>query len=606
MAGRIPDKFIDELLARVDIVDVIDAHVPLRKAGKDYKACCPFHEEKTPSFTVSPDKQFYHCFGCGAHGTAIGFLLEYERLNFPEAVKYLAARVGLTLPTEAQEAAGASDENEKLLAILQQAARYYQRQLREHPQAGAVKDYLKNRGLSGEIAAEFGLGYAPDGWHNLLQALGPDQAAQEALLHAGLVAQKEPGRYYDRFRQRVIFPIHDYRGRIVGFGGRVFGKGEPKYLNSPETPLFHKGRELYGLFRARETLKREQHVLVVEGYMDVVALAQFGINYAVATLGTATTRDHLERLFRHAPEVVFCFDGDRAGREAAWRALETALPVLHDGRQASFLFLPDGEDPDSLVRKEGATGFAERLKAAAPLPEFFLETLSQQVDLDRLDGRARLVELARPLLSKLGQSALRELMVGRLAERSRLEPGNLSTLLFNGDKRADSRRAPTGGVPTRTRRTQPLQAGHRPSLIAMGIGFLLQRPALARELPETDALDRGLLAQLDQPGMALLLELMELLSDDPDLHAGAIIERYKYSKYRDSLVRLATWDGPITHQDISAEFRGLIEGLYEQAIKQATERLYRKENLSSPEKAELQRLTQLQQSLKDKRKAQPA
>lgn len=612
MAGRIPDKFIDELLARVDIVDVIDAHVPLRKAGKDYKACCPFHEEKTPSFTVSPDKQFYHCFGCGAHGTAIGFLLEYERMSFPEAVKYLAARVGLTLPTEAQETTGAGDESEKLLTVLQEAARYYQRQLREHPQAGIAKDYLKNRGLSGEIAAEFALGYAPDGWHNLLQALGTDRAAQEALLQAGLTAQKEPGRYYDRFRQRVMFPIHDYRGRIVGFGGRVIGKGEPKYLNSPETPLFHKGRELYGLFRARETIKREQRVLVVEGYMDVVALAQFGINFAVATLGTATTRDHLERLFRYAPEVVFCFDGDRAGREAAWRALETALPVLHDGRQASFLFLPDGEDPDSLVRKEGTAAFVQRLRTATPLPELVFETLSKQVDLGRLDGRAKLVELARPLLSKLGQSALRELMVGRLAELSRLEAGNLSTLLFNGEKRADPRgipggAAPPGGrAPTGSRRTQPLQPGHRPSLIAMGIAFLLQRPALARELPETGALDRGLLAQLDQPGMTLLLELIELLSDEPDLRAGTIIERYKHSKYRDSLVRLATWDGPITHQDISAEFRGLMEGLYEQAIKQATERLYRKEHLSSPEKAELQRLTQLQQSLKEKRKAQPA
>ncbi len=305
MPGKIPEKFIDDLLSRVDIVDVIDARVPLKKAGKDYKACCPFHEEKTPSFTVSQDKQFYHCFGCGVHGSAIGFLMEYEHMSFPEAVKDLAQRAGVTVPHDTQYAQDKPDVTAPLLDVLGQADRFYRRMLREHPQAQEAIDYLKRRGLSGEIAADFGLGFAPDGWDNLLKAVGTTEESRAALLTAGLLVKKDAGGYYDSFRHRVMFPIHDHRGRHIGFGGRVLDQGEPKYLNSPETPLFHKGRELYGLYRARDALKRTGRALVVEGYMDVVALAQFGLDYAVATLGTATTRDHLERLFRHVPEVVF-------------------------------------------------------------------------------------------------------------------------------------------------------------------------------------------------------------------------------------------------------------------------------------------------------------
>ncbi|MDH3311393.1 MAG: DNA primase, partial [Gammaproteobacteria bacterium] len=422
MAGRIPKQFIDELLTRSDIVDVIDARVPLRKAGKDYKACCPFHEEKTPSFTVSADKQFYHCFGCGAHGSAIGFLMDYDHMSFVEAVEELAARAGLTVPKEA----GAAFEKEKdtgadLIELMREAVRFYRQQLREHPQAPRVVNYLKGRGITGEIANEFNLGFAPEGWDNLLRALGKDDNSREALARAGLAVKKDSGGYYDRFRDRVMFPIEDHRGRIVAFGGRIIDKGEPKYLNSPETPLFHKGRELYGLFHAREAIKRENRVMVVEGYMDVVALAQFGIDFAVATLGTATTRDHLERLFRHAPDVIFCFDGDRAGREAAWRALENVLPVLREGRQISYLFLPENDDPDTLVRKEGREAFLARLRKAIPLPDYLFDSLSRQVDLGRLDGRARLVELARPLLSNMPAGILREMMLGRLAELSRLE-----------------------------------------------------------------------------------------------------------------------------------------------------------------------------------------
>ncbi|MDH5488252.1 MAG: DNA primase, partial [Gammaproteobacteria bacterium] len=474
MAGRIPKQFIDELLTRSDIVDVIDARVPLRKAGKDYKACCPFHEEKTPSFTVSADKQFYHCFGCGAHGSAIGFLMDYDHMSFVEAVEELAARAGLTVPKEA----GAAFEKEKdtgadLIELMREAVRFYRQQLREHPQAPRVVNYLKGRGITGEIANEFNLGFAPEGWDNLLRALGKDDNSREALARAGLAVKKDSGGYYDRFRDRVMFPIEDHRGRIVAFGGRIIDKGEPKYLNSPETPLFHKGRELYGLFHAREAIKRENRVMVVEGYMDVVALAQFGIDFAVATLGTATTRDHLERLFRHAPDVIFCFDGDRAGREAAWRALENVLPVLREGRQISYLFLPENDDPDTLVRKEGREAFLARLSKAIPLPDYLFDSLSRQVDLGRLDGRARLVELARPLLSNMPAGILREMMLGRLAELSRLET---VTLPLNAG-------SPEPPPPT-AREFRSSSRGPRepPSVVRLAIAILLQRPELARSV----------------------------------------------------------------------------------------------------------------------------
>ena len=391
MAGRIPTSFIDEVVSRTDIVDIIDSRVPLKKAGHEYKACCPFHEEKTPSFTVSPSKQFYHCFGCGAHGTSIGFLMEFDHMEFIEAVEHLANRLGLEIPREEDDRpAPKKEKTADLLDVLQQATSYYQEQLRHHPNAADATDYLKQRGLTGQVAARFGLGFAPAGWDNLLSHLNNKGHKAEQLLSAGLVTRKSEQQVYDRFRHRIIFPIEDHRGRVVGFGGRAIGDDEPKYLNSPETPVFHKGSELYGLYRARGAIKEAGKAVVVEGYMDVVALSQFGIDYAVATLGTATTRNQLERLFRHADEVVFCFDGDRAGRDAAWRALETALPSMHEGRQTGFLFLPQGEDPDSIVRAEGKEGFETRLTQALPLPEYLVHQLRAQTDLSRIDGRARL------------------------------------------------------------------------------------------------------------------------------------------------------------------------------------------------------------------------
>jgi DNA primase len=582
MAGRIPKQFIDELLTRSDIIDVIDARVPLRKAGKDYKACCPFHEEKTPSFTVSADKQFYHCFGCGAHGSAIGFLMDYEHMSFVEAVEELAARAGLTVPKEA----GAAFEKDKdtgadLIELMREAARFYRQQLREHPQAGRPVEYLKGRGITGEIARDFDLGFAPDGWDNLLRALGKDDATREALARAGLVVKKDSGGFYDRFRDRVMFPIEDHRGRIVAFGGRVIDKGEPKYLNSPETPLFHKGRELYGLFHARDAIKRENRVLVVEGYMDVVALAQFGIDFAVATLGTATTRDHLERLFRHAPEVIFCFDGDRAGREAAWRALDNALPVLREGRQISFLFLPEGEDPDTLVRKEGQEAFLARLKKALPLPDYLFDTLSRQVDLGRLDGRARLVELARPLLSKMPAGVLRQMMLDRLGELSLMDPDKLPVSAANPDQ------------PVPQRGFRPSGSGPRepPSVVRLAIAMLLQRPELARNVHNEDAL-----AELDMPGIPLLLELLRVVKGTSGLNTASIIENFSDSEHKQNLAKLAFWQHPALEQDLETEFSGVMSRLEEASTRQKTERLLQKKHtggLNQMEKDELARLLSL-------------
>ena len=583
MPGKIPEKFIDDLLSRVDIVDVIDARVPLKKAGKDYKANCPFHEEKTPSFTVSQDKQFFHCFGCGVHGSAIGFLMDYEHMSFPEAVRDLAQRAGVEVPQSTSFASdNKPDVSAALLDSLSLADLFYRRMLREHPKAQEAIDYLKRRGLTGEIAADFGLGFAPDGWDPLLKAVGTNDSVREALLGAGLLVKKDGGGLYDRFRNRVMFPIHDHRGRLIGFGGRVLDKGEPKYLNSPETPLFHKGRELYGLHRARDALKREGRVLVVEGYMDVVALAQFGLDYVVATLGTATTRDHLDRLFRFVPEVVFCFDGDRAGREAAWRALENALPVLHEGRQVSFLFLPDGEDPDTLVRKEGAAVFGARLKSALPLPEYFFQHLAEQVDLNRLDGRARLVELARPYLSKLRPGALHQLMRVRLAELSRLPVADINRLL-EGDGR------PSAFATGRISRSAP--GGQRPSLLRSAIALLLQNPGLSRL-----AVDTGEFQVLEgRPGAGaeLFLDLLKLLKDRPELNTGSVIEHYRDSEHQPALAKLAAWEHPERSGDVEAEFRGVLEQLRREARRTQTERLMNKEQLSGlndEEKTELKRL----------------
>ncbi len=428
--GRIPQSFIDDLLDRTDIVDVVSSRVDLKKSGKNHSACCPFHDEKTPSFTVSPDKQFYYCFGCGAGGNAIGFVMDFDRINFPQAVERLAQLAGMEVPRETSRDDVASQKRKQQQDILSQADQYYRQQLRQHPQAKTAVAYLKERGLSGDIARDFGIGYAPPGWDNLLHELGTDDASVELLIESGmLVDRPEENKRYDRFRHRIMFPIRDPRGRTIAFGGRVLGDDKPKYLNSPETRLFHKGRELYGLFEANQALRDIPSLIVVEGYMDVVALAQHGIHNAVATLGTAATAEHLDKLFRYTAEVVFCFDGDEAGRKAASRALETTLPAMQDGRTVRFLFLPDGEDPDSLVRKIGPGDFNNLVHGAQPLSDFLFDSLSANLALDSLDGKARLSKLAAPLINRVPEGVFKELMLSALAAKTGVEPGTLKTII---------------------------------------------------------------------------------------------------------------------------------------------------------------------------------
>ena len=528
MAGRIPQEFLDQLLGRVDLVDMVNARVPLRRAGREFMACCPFHAEKTPSFSVSPQKQFYYCFGCGVHGNAIDFLMAYERLEFLDAVEELARLAGMDLP----KTGGDGGSTRRLLEWVAQADRFFRRQLREHPARQRAVDYLRQRGLTGRIAHVFGIGYAPPGWENLSRALRAAGAAAEDLLTAGLVARDAQGRPRDRFRDRIIFPIRDRRGRVIAFGGRALeGTTTPKYLNSPETPLFHKGSELYGLYEARAHSRSLQRLVVVEGYMDVVALAQHEVTYAVATLGTATTAEHIERLFRVVDDLVFCFDGDRAGRVAGWRALETALPFLRDGRRIGFLFLPEGEDPDTLVRREGQTAFEQRLTQATPLADYLFAELRAQTDPDTLAGRARLAARARPLLEKLPDGHFRDLMIGRLRQEAGLEATRL-------------RPPPVSAAASR--------ADHNLRLIRTplrkAIALLLYRPELARQL-SADALplDSG------EPGMPLLAELLGILRNQPHLRIATLLERYRDTREGKILERLAVWEPEVPEQDYQFE-----------------------------------------------------
>lgn len=479
----IPDDFIQTLLSRVDVVEVIDRHVPLRKAGANHVACCPFHSEKTPSFSVSPSKQFYHCFGCGAHGTAIGFLMEYAGKSFPEAVEELARDVGLAVPrTERPGERERREESADLNDVLLTAARFYRTRLKDAPSAIA---YLKGRGLTGEVAARFGIGYAPDAWQSLAAAFAKyDDPALEA---AGLVIAGEGDKRYDRFRDRVVFPIHDSRGYVIGFGGRVIGAGEPKYLNSPETAVFSKGRELYGLYLARAAIRAACRVVVVEGYMDVVALAQHGIGYSVATLGTSTTPVHAQKLFRLAESVVFCFDGDAAGRKAAWRALENALPVLADGNNALFLFLPDGEDPDDFVRRRGKDAFEAAIRQALPLSEFLLAELVARHPPDSFEGRAALVAAARPYLAQITAPVLATLLRKRLAAVAGLtdeEAGDLLTVAPAAERPSGPSRDTAGFRGQRPARGSDIRLPVRrpPSLIRQFLRGLLLLPSLARTL----------------------------------------------------------------------------------------------------------------------------
>ena len=517
----IPNDFIQTLLSRVDIVDVIDRSVPLRKAGANYQACCPFHSEKTPSFTVSPTKQFYHCFGCGAHGTAIGFLMEYAGKSFPEAVEQLARDAGLTVPrVESADERERREQSGDLSDTLLVAARHYRARLKDSPEAIA---YLKRRGLTGQVAAHFGIGYAPDAWQGLAAAF-PDYESP-GLEAAGLVVRGDGGKRYDRFRGRVMFPIHDTRGRVIGFGGRVLENGEPKYLNSPETALFSKGKELYGLYLARNAIRAAGSVVVVEGYMDVVALAQHGIEYAVATLGTATTPFHAQKLFRLSDRVVFCFDGDAAGRKAAWRALENTLPVLADGKEARFLFLPDGQDPDDFVRGHGKAAFERAIEGSTPLSEFLLQELAARHRPATAEGRAALVAAARPYASQITAPVLRALVRRQLAELAGLPEDQLTGLLG-----ADAPDPATRSAPERRQAAPRGPARRPPSLLRALLQGLLLEPSLATRhaLPVPDepgpeaAAWRALVAHCATAGQPTTASVIQHFAGTE--HAGVMAE----------------------------------------------------------------------------------
>ena len=550
MAGRIPRAFIDELLARTDIIEVLGSRVQLKKAGREWKACCPFHGEKTPSFTVSQQKQFYHCFGCGAHGTALTFLMEHDRLAFPEAVEELASRAGLEVPREGGGPDPRDRVQDDLFALTEAVDQHFREMLKESDRA---KDYLKGRGLVGETAARYHLGYAPAGWDGLLKTFGATEAGRQALLAAGLIIERAadqqkssgPG-FYDRFRDRIMFPIRDSRGRVVGFGGRVLDSGEPKYLNSPETPLFHKGRELYGLYEARQQLRTIPRLMVVEGYMDVVRLAQAGIHYAVATLGTATTPEHLNRLFRVTGDVVFSFDGDRAGRQAAWRALETCLPHTKDGRQLKFLFLPDGHDPDTLVAEEGRDAFEARLEGALPLSEYLVTHLAAEVDLGSVDGRARLGELARPLLARVPEGIYRELLIERRAREVRMPAPRLAQLLAL----PDAAPAAAGGAGPLQRTVRAPVGGGRGSLVSQAIARAVQHPRAAAQIRNPEALRMS-----GDRGLDVLAELIETAQAEPGLSPAQIVERWRDRPEHERLEELAAW--PLAELDEAANAREL-------------------------------------------------
>ncbi|HEX4331215.1 MAG TPA: DNA primase [Usitatibacter sp.] len=507
----IPQEFIQSLLGRVDIVDVVDRYVKLKKAGANFSACCPFHNEKTPSFTVSPSKQFYHCFGCGVHGNAIGFLMEYSGLAYPEAIRALAETVGMPVPETRGSLRAGATEAPGLTARMMEALSYYRAELKK---SGTAIEYLKGRGLSGEIAARYGLGYAPDGWQNL-EAVFADYATA-ALKDTGLVIDSEPApspagpgsniqkksRRYDRFRDRVMFPILDARGNVIGFGGRVIGQGEPKYMNSPETPLFEKGRELYGLYQARRSIRERNQVIVVEGYMDVVALAQHGVENAVATLGTATTPMHLAKLLKMADNVVFCFDGDTAGRKAAWRALEVSLPELADGKVVGFLFLPAEDDPDTYVRRLGKEGFEKALAQAKPLSQFLFAELVARVDMATEEGRASFIAHAKPLVTQVQAPALGAMLRKRLAELARLAPEEIGGLV---PPKAAVRTPSANPAARPVRKGPPPPQARLLALVLHDVGLASQVPAeiVTGGTPQAIAL-RALLQLLHgQPGLNL-------------------------------------------------------------------------------------------------------
>ena len=596
----IPQSFIDDLIARADIVEVIGSRVQLKKAGREYKACCPFHNEKTASFWVSPEKQFYHCFGCGAHGTVLRFLMEHDRMAFPEAVEELASRLGLEVPREAGSGGGAERDSEKLYDLMSRVAQFYAETLSREPRP---REYLTRRGLTPDTIAQFGIGYAPDSWNSVLKRFGTGEADRRALADVGLIIERdaarasagtmrEGDRHYDRFRDRIMFPIRDARGRVIAFGGRVIDRGEPKYLNSPETVLFHKGRELYALYETRRSRSNLERLLVVEGYMDAVRLHQSAIPYAVATLGTVTTPEHFRRIFRLVREGVFAFDGDRAGRAAAWRALQHALPEAREGREIRFLFLPEGHDPDTLVGEEGREAFERRLQSTLPLSEYLVKELSEQTELSHADGRARFAESARPLVAKVPAGVYRELLTARVAEVVGLAADRLQEI-WAGTSPAPARATAAGGTasPAETEKPRVRLSAGRGSLVRQAIARLVRFPLIAGSI---SAAERAGLNTCAEPGIDLLCELLDDLRVHPLSVPAQVLERWADRSGGEHLGRLLEREEVLGDAQAAAlELKAALARLADQAVDRRLEALEAKSRtgrLDAKEFEELQKL----------------
>ncbi|HHX8637968.1 DNA primase [Vibrio diabolicus] len=579
MAGHIPRSFIDDLLARLDIVDIIDARVKLKKKGKNYGACCPFHNEKTPSFSVSQEKQFYHCFGCGAHGNAIDFLMEFDRLEFVEAIEELASYLGLDVPREQRSGGNgsfqsgpqaSSSEKRNLYDLMGSIAQFYRNQLKQ-PASKVAIEYLKDRGLSGEIVQKFGIGYVADEWDLVRKNFGQNKENQDMLVTGGMLIENDKGNRYDRFRGRVMFPIRDRRGRVIGFGGRVLGDGTPKYLNSPETPIFHKGKELYGLYEVLQAYREPPQILVVEGYMDVVALAQYGVDYSVASLGTSTTGDHLQVLFRQTSTVVCCYDGDRAGREAASRAMENALPYLTDGRQLKFMFLPDGEDPDSYIRQNGKQAFEQQVSNAMPLSEFMFSLLTQQVDMSTKEGMAKLSTLAVPLIDKVPGGTLRLYLRELLGRRLGLVDERQLQQLISKQGKEDKRPQPHKEI----KRTPMREV----------IALLIQNPQYVSMVPDLTSV-----RDLPIPGLSLFVDVLDKCQAHPHINTGQLLEHWRNSQNETLLSRLASWDIPLDEDNQEEIFLDSLDKIIAQCVEKQIENLQAKARsvgLSAEEKREL-------------------
>lgn len=572
MSKRIPQSFIDELLVKTDLIGVIERVVPLKKAGSNYVGLCPFHNEKSPSFTVSPSKQFYHCFGCGAHGNAISFIMAYEHQHFLDAIESLASRAGMTIPTDTQSSVN-QETHQPLYTLLEQAEQFYTAQL-QHPQRGeTARLYLKNRGLSDATIKHFGIGFAPDGWDHLMRHFIAQKQSAVMLTKAGLLTENEQGKHYDRFRKRVMFPIRDRRGRVIGFGGRVLDDSTPKYLNSPETLVFHKGHELYGLYEARQANHDLKILIVVEGYMDVIALAEQGIHNAVATLGTAITPYHLQKLLRTCPQIVFCFDGDLAGQKAAWKALETALPLITDHSSLQFMFMPTEHDPDSFVRQFGQAVFLKALKEASTLPDFFLAHLSENVNLETLSGRAQLVATAMPYLQKMTAEITRELMIEALAKFTHTDILQLRHWSQS-----------TTSLPVIQKKTTTRSVRQTP--VRLAIALLLQHPHIGPMLNE-DLPESGL------AGLGLLKELVLQIKTQSITHTGALLEYWRDRKEIDYLAQLSVLETLIPESGVVSEVNAIFKHIKYQAIEERVDLLMNKAtrgDLSNEEKQTLQKL----------------